>query len=451
MGIGIGGDYPISAVISSEFSSVYIRGRVMTAVFANQGWGQLSATLLSFVIIAAYKHSFLHDPPSTVLQSLDQIWRLIIGLGCVPAAIAIYFRLTIPETPRFTMDIERNIRQAHSDIHVLLGRDYAYTVELDAVSQRVQARQGTRHDFRTYFSKCENLKILFGTAYSWFALDIAFYGLGLNSSVILQNIGFGSPSKTSTSDATVVYTTLQNLSLGNLILSLAGLVPGYWVAFFFIDRWGRKPIQLMGFSVLTVLFLTMGLAYDKMTSSSGGKIAFVVLYCLANFFQNFGPNTTTFIVPGEVFPTRYRATAHGISAASGKLGAIVAQLAFQWLKDVGGPGKFLDHILEIFAFFMFTGIFSTLLLPETAQRSLELLSNESQEEFIQAVPPSEVDPAYLGDFQPVPIRLRPIESQLLASLRSGSPAVTSIQNHSPHKLSLSTHLTTLSDISIISK
>ena len=54
----------------------------------------------------------------------------------------------------------------------------------------------------------------------------------------------------------------------------------------------------------------------------------MVLYCLANFFQNFGPNTTTFIVPGEVFPTRYRATAHGISAASGKLGAVISQLVF---------------------------------------------------------------------------------------------------------------------------
>lgn len=161
----------------------------MTAVFANQGWGQLgkylqstrictathagqAATLFSFVIIAAYKHSFLYDPPSTVLQSLDQIWRLIIGLGCIPAAVAIYFRLTIPETPRFTMDIERNIRQAHSDIHVLLGRDQPYTVDADAINQRIQARQATRHDFRTYFSKRENLKILFGTAYSWFALDV---------------------------------------------------------------------------------------------------------------------------------------------------------------------------------------------------------------------------------------------------------------------------------------
>lgn len=87
-----------------------------------------------------------------------------------------------------------------------------------------------------------------------------------------------------------------------------------------------------------------GFAYKRMNDSSGGRAMFVALYCLANFFQNFGPNTTTFIIPGEVFPTRYRATAHGISAASGKLGAVVVQLAFQWLKDVGGENKFLDHM-----------------------------------------------------------------------------------------------------------
>lgn len=41
MGVGIGGDYPLSAVISSEFASTRIRGRMMNAVFASQGWGQL--------------------------------------------------------------------------------------------------------------------------------------------------------------------------------------------------------------------------------------------------------------------------------------------------------------------------------------------------------------------------------------------------------------------------
>ena len=42
MGVAIGGDYPLSAVIASEFAPVYVRGRLMTAVFANQGLGQLS-------------------------------------------------------------------------------------------------------------------------------------------------------------------------------------------------------------------------------------------------------------------------------------------------------------------------------------------------------------------------------------------------------------------------
>jgi PHS family inorganic phosphate transporter-like MFS transporter len=56
--------------------------------------------------------------------------------------------------------------------------------------------------------------------------------------------------------------------------------------------------------------------------------AFFALYCLANFFTNFGPNVTTFIIPGEIFPTRYRSTAHGITAACGKLGAIVSQIIF---------------------------------------------------------------------------------------------------------------------------
>jgi Sugar (and other) transporter len=57
-------------------------------------------------------------------------------------------------------------------------------------------------------------------------------------------------------------------------------------------------------------------------------VAFVALYCLANFFANFGPNVTTFIVPGELFPTRYRCTAHGFAAACGKFGAIISQIIF---------------------------------------------------------------------------------------------------------------------------
>ncbi|KAI9000665.1 phosphate transporter [Trametes punicea] len=380
MGVGIGGDYPLSAVISSEFASTHLRGRLMTAVFANQGWGQFSAALVAFIVVSAFKSALLRDDP-TNLAHVDYMWRLLIGLGCVPGAIALYFRLTIPETPRFTMDVERNVKQAAQDVDNFLTTG-TYYVDPDAPIQRVQAPKASRRDFVAYFSKWENLRLLIGTAYSWFALDIAFYGLGLNNSIILQAIGFGSPDPSLTGTAKV-FQNLRNITIGNMVISVAGLIPGYWATFLFIDSWGRKPIQLMGFIMLTILFVIMGFAYDKLTATEAARNAFTFLYCLTNFFQNFGPNTTTFIVPGEAFPTRYRSTAHGISAASGKLGAIVAQVGFGKMVNIGGKNHFVKHLLEIFAFFMLTGVFSTLLIKETKQQSLEELSNEKQEGFIE--------------------------------------------------------------------
>lgn len=380
MGVGIGGDYPLSAVISSEFASTRIRGRMMAAVFAAQGWGNFTGALVGLILVAAFKNSILHDNPTT-LHHVDYLWRILIGLGCIPGCIALYFRLTIPETPRFTMDIERNVQQASEDIQNVLATG-TFVVNPDAVIQRAEAPKATWADFRRHFSKWENGKVLLGTAYSWFALGIAFYGLGLNNSVILQAIGFGAPITKGTQG---VYDNLHNICVGNLIFSAAGLLPGYYASFLLIDSWGRKPIQLMGFSVLTILFATMGFAYNRLTETRTNTKGFVFLYCLANFFQNFGPNTTTFIIPGEAFPTRYRSTAHGISAASGKVGAIVAQVGFAKLVNIGGTGKFVKHILEIFAFFMLTGIFSTLLLPETKGRTLEDLSNEEQDGFVTGI------------------------------------------------------------------
>ncbi|EJT98359.1 phosphate transporter [Dacryopinax primogenitus] len=379
MGVGIGGDYPLSAVITSEFAATRIRGRMMCAVFAMQGFGNFTAAVVATVVVVAYKPYILSSGP----QAVDYTWRLLIGLGCVPAVIALYFRLTIPETPRYTMDIERNVLQASVDVEQFLANQ-PYKHDPDAIVQRVQAPRASRRDFIAYFSQWKNGKVLLGTAYSWFALDIAFYGLGFNSSIVLTAIGFGTAATPTTNEG--MYQTLYNVSTGNIILAVGGLIPGYWAAFLLVDSWGRKPLQMMGFAFLTAIFCAMGFGYWAMKTSQAAKSAFVWLYCMANFFENFGPNTTTFIIPGEAFPTRYRSTAHGISAASGKLGAILAQVGFSQLQKWDGQ-DWIGHILQIFAFFMLTGVFSTLLLPETKQQTLEELSNENQDGFITDVPP----------------------------------------------------------------
>lgn len=192
----------------------------------------------------------------------------------------------------------------------------------------------------------------------------------MNNSIILSAIGWTGGKN--------VYETFYRNAVGNLILIVAGAIPGYWVTVATVDTIGRKPIQLAGFIILTILFIVIGFAYELLKHSHNGLLA---LYVLAQFFFNFGPNATTFIVPGECFPTRYRSTSHGISAASGKIGAIIAQCVFGPLVHRGAKkhdeSPWLNHVMQIFALFMFCGIITSLLIPETKRKTLEELSGEN--------------------------------------------------------------------------
>ncbi|ORE08843.1 phosphate:H+ symporter [Rhizopus microsporus var. microsporus] len=362
VGIGIGGDYPLSSVITAEFATTRHRGAMMAAVFAMQGIGQVTASLVGMVVTAAYKSAIEADQ-----MYLDYVWRIVIGLGAVPAVCALYYRLTIPETPRYTMDVEHKVGQAEQDARKFL-RENGKPIPSSSSSSSADTIQpkASWKDFFRYFGRWRHGRVLLGTAYSWFALDVAWYGLGLNNSIILQNIGFaGGPD---------AYNAVFKTCVGNVIINLLGSVPGYWISVFTIDKMGRKTIQIMGFTMLTILFVILGFGYHAIIERS--VVLFIVLFTITQIFFNWGPNTTTFVVPGECFPTRYRSTAHGISAASGKIGSIIAQVAFGLLKDIGGPNAWIDHLLQLFAFFMLTGLLSSFLINETKGKTLEELSQE---------------------------------------------------------------------------
>jgi MFS transporter, PHS family, inorganic phosphate transporter len=107
-------------------------------------------------------------------MKIDQLWRIIIGFGCVPSIIAFYSRLTIPETPRFTMDIQRNIQKATADIEMILMK--SVDPDDDEASPTIhRPPKATFADFRSYLSQHKSLLVLFGTAYSWFALDVSIF------------------------------------------------------------------------------------------------------------------------------------------------------------------------------------------------------------------------------------------------------------------------------------
>jgi PHS family inorganic phosphate transporter-like MFS transporter len=119
----------------------------------------------------------------------------------------------------------------------------------------------------------------------------------------------------------------------------------------------------------------MGFGYYKL--SSHGLLG---LYVVAQFFFNFGPNATTFIVPSECFPARYQSICQSFSAASGKIGSIVAQAGIAQLRTRSATetntNPWLNHVLEIFALFILLGVFTSLCIPETKRITRESLSGE---------------------------------------------------------------------------
>jgi len=200
----------------------------------------VASGIVAVIALAGFKDSIIAQP-LTHLKAIDQTWRTIIGVGCVPAVIALYFRLTIPETPRYTIDVENDLAQATLDAQTNWGKNEG-AVQAPA-AEKVVTPKHSWTDFWRHFGQWKNGKVLFGTAWSWFALDVAFYGLGLNSSIILQTIGFGKYTG-SANKSENIFRTLHNVAVGNLVLAVGGLIPGYYFTFFFVDKWGRKKIQV---------------------------------------------------------------------------------------------------------------------------------------------------------------------------------------------------------------
>ncbi len=341
LGVGVGGDYPLSATIMSENANIQNRGRLVASVFAMQGFGLLAGAAAS--LLAVY-----------LLPNLDLAWRVILGLGAAPALLTIYFRARVPETPRFSLAQGRTTEAAEA-LRSLTGRQVTPPPSAPAAPVRAPFRT----ILRTYGL------LMLGTSAAWFLLDVAFYSTGIFNPLILKQIGF-------TSSGLPVVDQVRHLALGNVLLALIAAVPGYWAAVALIDRVGRRPLQYIGFAVMGLAFLVLALGWTLFVDVLP---AFLAVYGLTFFFANFGPNTTTFVYPSEVFPTTFRTTGGGIAAASGKIGAVIAVFLFPaFLVHYG-----LHWFFGVLALVSFLGLGVTLaLLPETSRRSLEDASREDE-------------------------------------------------------------------------
>lgn len=388
IGVGIGGDYPLSAIISSEYASTKLRGPMVAAVKSMQGLGTLSAACVGMAAAAGYTKSISANcSPNIECPEMDHLWRIILGMGAIPAALTFYLRAKLPESPRFTAQVDNDEELAQANTQVAIAGE---KVDKKKKSNEEKRDRITWASFMDFACRRKNFFILFGCSGAWFFQDSAYYAQSLFTPDILTNIGFN-PKLSVTSTGAHMAEKAYKTCAGNAIIALCGTVPGYYPVIFLVNKMGRKTIQFMGFGVMTTVLMIMAAAYPQLlpdanppngASINGTPWAYVLLFCTMFFFANFGPNTTEFIIPGELFPTKFRSTCHGIASASGKVGAAVGSFGFGWMVIGAKNGISTDYPLDtlIHAMQLSVGLMSlmcalgflcTMLVPETTGLSLE--------------------------------------------------------------------------------
>lgn len=266
-----GAEYPLSACITAEWSATKSRGRMMAAVFIMQPIGQLVAWAVGMAALQGLSRDYnmevgvLTTDPDEIDNAkigIDIFWRIVVGVGAVPALMAIIFRWTIPESGRYTYDVKQDARTALKDTRKVYDQQVAMQSEstelsdltLEAGMPQTHANNNNNMDFmpqitgtasvpdasfdgfgrsslgsndsdmweipnpddddddeynqfsyaelHTYFIKEGNWRLLVGSSLAWLLLDFAFVSL-------LLHVLASSPSLLTRNISTVSASTTQ--------------------------------------------------------------------------------------------------------------------------------------------------------------------------------------------------------------------------------------------------
>jgi PHS family inorganic phosphate transporter-like MFS transporter len=340
LGVGIGGDYPVSATIMSEYSGKKSRGRMVGLVFAMQGAGLIVGPLIASILLASG-------------ISNAATWRILLGLGAIPGLAVFYLRRRIHETPRFAM-----AGGAQDEANTAIAQATGGQAQKGpAPESAARIPQGALEGFKVLGRHRRMLIWLIGTASTWFLLDFCYYGNTISTPEILKLLN--------------PHASLLDNTLVQLGIFAVFAVPGYIVAILLLDKTGRKSIQTLGFAMMGAMFLLIGLIPGVTVNA----VPFILLFGISYFFTEFGPNTTTFIYPAELFPLEVRTTGHGVSAAAGKMGAFAGAYLFPVMlaSSLGIRGaEIVAGIVSLAGL-----VLTVALLPEPNGRSLEDLSDQA--------------------------------------------------------------------------
>lgn len=329
LGLGCGGVYPLSATLTTESSSSTgssnssnintprDRAKCVALTFSFQGVGYMIVPVVAYSIVQMFG------------ESSDYGWRILLGLGSVPG-----IALTIGRQTSSMQQRQQRQQQQQQKLQENIGltattsivdqTPKAVNVDIEKPSHNdevpPQPNKDTSLSHRTVpisildaiLYERQLIRKLLGTAGCWLLFDILFYGNVLFQPVVL-NAAFGSTTE-----------TISKMCYHAFLLAIMSL-PGYYISIFAVGRQSPRYIQIQGFFVMGLLYLTIGTLFHLLSEHA---VALLIIYGLTFFFSNYGPNTTTFMLPSMTFSKSCRSTLNGICAACGKAGALIGATIF---------------------------------------------------------------------------------------------------------------------------
>ncbi|EFG74120.1 transporter, major facilitator family protein [Mycobacterium parascrofulaceum ATCC BAA-614] len=325
-GLALGCDYPTAHMVIAESTPTSRRGRLVLSAFAFQAVGALIGTAAGFVIL--YK-----NPDVTA-------WRWMYGVGVLPAVAVIVGRFFVTDSPQWLLSAGRT-EEAEKVTCKLLERDPQYPRNVTL------RRGGTRNPnpesgYRALFAK-KNRRATILASVPWFLQDLGLYGIGIFTPTMLAAvIGEKSPAQT-------LPGTIHNDILGIKGSALMDLlfVAGIVTAILLVDKAGRMRLEITGFIGCAV---GLALAALSIRPAGGHNVALLFTgFTLFYFMSDLGPNSMTYLVAGEVFPTRVRGKGAGFAASFAKVAAVMTAFLFPILLKSIGTTALLYVLVGAFA------------------------------------------------------------------------------------------------------
>jgi MFS family permease len=354
IGVGIGADYPISVSYITENIPSRLRGRMVIGAFTFQAIGALFGAVVGIVVIFVFQNIY----PNLDLPAIQYAWRWMLGVGLVLAIlIAVLRSQFLLESPRYYI-AKGDYEAASEAASQLLDRETIITPATDP------QEKGTSLNYGSLFS-AQYWRNTVLASIPWFLQDIATYGVGIFTPAIIAVLALANEDNFMLREI--------GSATGAAVVDIF-LIIGFILAVILVERVGRIPLQITGFIGMAVGLCILAVAGDPAQTQDPNLLLVLSGFLIFNLLMNMGPNSTTFLLSGEVFPTSIRASGAGLAAAVAKAGAVLGTFTFPWLQqNIGVPKLLILLALCCLLAALFTYIFRI----ETKGISLETV-NTSQ-------------------------------------------------------------------------